>query len=127
MNIYDMLKSGMSQDEIMSFFEKECAEAKATLEKEAAEEKKEALMAEGRAHTINAIVAYMKAFGEPDPTDEEIREIEAQIKELEEGLVQMARLYSLSKSAPKQEVKVTVSKDAEETAAAIRRLVRGMI
>jgi hypothetical protein len=137
MNIYEMMKSGMSQEEIFNSFKQECASARETIAAEEAaalakeqEARKEALMSEGRAHTINAIVAYLKAFGEPDPSEQEIKEMENQIKELEEGLMQMARFYALSKremeKAPKQKVKV-VSGDAEATAAAIRKIVSSML
>lgn len=137
MNIYEMMKSGMSQEEIFNSFKQECASARETIAQEEAaalakeqEAKKEALMNEGRAHTINAIVAYLKAFGEPDPSEQEIKEMENQIKELEEGLMQMAKFYTLSKReveiAPKQEIKVT-SGDPEATAAAIRKIVCSML
>lgn len=90
MDIYDMIKSGKSPEDIHKLFAQEYASAKAQVEKEAAEAqikeqeaKKNALMEEGRAHAINAILAYTEALGEPMPTEQEIKEMAAEFEEME--------------------------------------------
>ena len=140
MNIYDMMKSGMSQEAIFTLFKEECATARAALAKEEAEAKaaeeqakKEALMAEGRAHVINAVCAYSEALGEPmDESD--VTTLESKLKEFESEMLSMWSLLkdletlgksTSAKSAAKASPKIPMSGDALQKT--IQDLLKGMI
>lgn len=137
MNIYDMMKSGMDQEAIFALFKEECATARAALAKEEAEAKaaeqeakKEALMAEGRAHAINAVCAYLEALGEPEMAAEEVAELEAKLKELESGLLMTFKMFKEFESALDKQEKTNVytmkmPADANAIQKAVRDLLKG--
>ena len=137
MNIYDMMKSGMNQEAIAIAFKEECAKAQAILAKEEAEAKaaeqearKEALMAEGRAHAINAVCAYLEALGEPEMAAEEVAELEAKLKELESGLLMTFKMFKEFESALDKQEKTNVytmkmPADANAIQKAVRNLLKG--
>ena len=125
MDIYEMMKNGMSQEEIFQLFKKECADANTKIAKEQQKaNEKEAMFNEARAYALNSIVAYLVALGEPAPTDEEIAEMEAKIKEFEVMLTDMVGLLKALDaidSTPKQK------KKRESGDLLIRDLVKEMI
>lgn len=137
MNIYDMMKSGMNQEAIFTAFKEECAKAQAVLAKEEAEAKaaeqeakKEALMAEGRAHAINAVCAYLEALGEPEMAAEEVAELEAKLKELESGLLMTFKMFKEFENALDKQEKTNVYTmkmpvDANAIQKAVRDLLKG--
>lgn len=145
MDIYEMKKKGMTQEEIFNMFKAETAAADARLaheekEKAAAEaaEAKSALLNEARAHLINAIVAYSEAFA-PDMKieDEDIQELEAMLKDSEKELETMFNMAkSLSglfdaiggKSLGKesQSFKVAANLDPDAMDKLIRGFLRGL-
>ena len=104
MDIYEMKKKGMTQEEIFNMFKAETAAADARLaqeekEKAAAEavEAKSALLNEARAHLINAIVAYSEAFA-PNMKieDKDIQELEAMLKDSE---AEVEAMFHMAQSA----------------------------
>ena len=125
MDIYEMMKNGMSQEEIFQLFKQECADANTKIAKEQQKaNEKEAMFNEARAHALNSIVAYLVALGEPAPTEEEIVEMEAKIKEFEVMLTDMVGLLKALNaidSTPKQK------KKRESGDRLIRDLVKEMI
>jgi cbb3-type cytochrome oxidase cytochrome c subunit len=139
MNIYDMMKSGMDQEAIFIAFKEECAKAQAVLAKEEAEAKaaeqetkKEALMAEGRAHAINAVCAYLEALGEPEMAAEDIAELEEKFKEFESGFVTAYKVFKEFEHAfdDKQEKKMNIyttkmPMDDNAIQKAVRDLLKG--
>lgn len=137
MDIYGMMKSGMNQEAIFAAFKDECAKAQVVLAKEEAEAKaaeqeakKEALMAEGRAHAINAVCAYLEALGEPEMAAEEVAELEAKLKELESGLLMTFKMFKEFESALDKQEKTTIYTtkmpvDANAIQKAVRDLLKG--
>ena len=105
LDIYKLLKDGMSKDEIDALINRAladtkkkyaaeiaCAEARVKDEEAAAaaqvaEDEKKALMAEGRAYFINAILAYTEAIEGKTLTEEEIADLEKAAIEMEEMLI----------------------------------------
>lgn len=99
MNFYDMMKSGMSEAEVMKAIQEELTSAKLAIAQDeekarAAEEAKvkaqeheasiAALKAEARAHIVNAILAYADAFElDFSPAEEDLKEFEETIIEME--------------------------------------------
>lgn len=145
MDIYEMKKKGMTQEEIFNMFKAETAAADMRLaheekEKAAAEaaEAKSALLNEARAHLVNAIVAYSEAFA-PDMKieDEDIQELEAMLKDSEaeiEAMFHMAQsaanlldtISGKSKSKENQSFKVAANLDPDAMDKLIRGFLRGL-
>jgi len=145
MDIYEMKKKGMTQEEIFNMFKAETAAADARLaqeekEKAAAEEAeaKSALLNEARAHLINAIVAYSEAFA-PDMKikDEDVQELEAMLKDSEaeiEAMFHMAKTAAnlldsfggKSKSKENQSFKVAANLDPSSFDELIKGFLRGL-
>lgn len=103
MNIEEMIFNGASEEEIqkaLSQIKAEKARQEAALRaSQKIQDKKEALKAEGRAHAINALIAYSEAFdllSEGETWDEEdIAKAEDMLKKLEEMIplyIQLGRL-----------------------------------
>lgn len=146
MNIYDMMKSGMSQEEIFNAFKQECAGARETIAKEEAEaqakatEAKLCLLNEARAHLINAILAYSEAFlPEQEYTEEEVKELDAMLQASESEIETMFKLSkSLStmfdvfggKTAQEEKSKPTIRMAAnineDEIRKALRKFIEGL-
>lgn len=151
MNIYDMMKSGKSQEEIFEAFKQECAGAKEQMAKEEAaareaeaqtkaNEAKLCLLSEARAHLINAILAYSNAFlPEQKYTEEEIKELDAMLQASESEIETMFKLSkSLStmfdvfggkavqeeKSRPT--IRMAANIDDEEIRKALRKFIEGL-
>ena len=106
MDIYEMYKNGATSEEVFTAFKKEARDANERIAKEEAERKaaeqarlaqekeatqKEALLAEARAHLINACVAYSEAFGE-EVTDEDIKKLEQELIGMEKFLEKMMNM-----------------------------------
>jgi hypothetical protein len=100
MDIYEMYKNGATSEEVFAAFKKEAREANERIAKEEAERKaaeqdaatqKEALLAEARAHLINACVAYSEAFG-AEVTDEDIKKLEQELIGMEKFLEKMMNM-----------------------------------
>lgn len=116
MNIYELLKSGMTTEEVFRMYKDEIKDAQTRLAKEeterkAAEEARlkqeqeakeavarvEALKAEARAHIINGCVAYTEAFGDT-VSDEEVANLEHLLIDMEETLAELIALKKDSAS-----------------------------
>jgi hypothetical protein len=110
MDIYEMYKNGATSEEVFAAFKKEAKAANERIAKEEAERKaaekarlaqekaekeaavqKEALLAEARAHLINACVAYSEAYGE-EITDEDIKKLEQELIGMEKFLEKMMNM-----------------------------------
>lgn len=143
MNIYDMMKSGMSQEEIFNAFKQECAGARETIAKEEAAareaeaqakaaEAKACLLNEARAHLINAILAYSGAFlPEQEYTDEEVKELEAMLQSSEAEIEAMFRMtksmntmFDAFKQEPKDKKPFVTMKAADLDPDAIDKAIR---
>ena len=92
-SVYEMLKSGKTVEDIQAEVQKAVSEAEAKIaEEKAAEataESNKQLLAEGRAHLINAILAYNSVFEvvpQEKVTDEFIEGLEKKIMEVEEQI-----------------------------------------
>ena len=133
MDIYDMIKSGKSPEDIHKLFAQEYASAKAQVEKEKAEAqakeqeaKKNALMEEGRAHAINAILAYSEALGEEAPTEAEIQEMAKEFEEMEKLLLSLYPMFkALDKSEKKLDIPTAINED--RTMDQLADAIRGML
>ena len=119
LDIYKLLKDGMSKDEIDALINRAladtqkkyaaeiaCAEARVRDEEAAAlaqvaEDERKALMAEGRAYFINAILAYTEAIEGKTLTEEEIAGLEKAAIEMEEMLI---KLMQFKQKMDKQDV-----------------------
>lgn len=132
MDIYDMIKSGKSPEDIHKLFAEEYASAKAQVEKEAAEAqikeqeaKKNALMEEGRAHAINAILAYTEALGEPMPTEQEIKEMAAEFEEMEKIFLSFYPMFKAFGEQKNKDLKVEINEEVslEDIADALKGLL----
>ena len=107
LDIYKLLKDGMSKDEINALINRAladtqkkyaaeiaCAEARVKDEEAAAlaqavENERNALMAEGRAYFINAILAYTEAIEGKTLTEEEVASLEKAAIEMEDMLIKL--------------------------------------
>lgn len=95
MDIYELLKQGLTKEQIFDQYKSEFKKAKSQL----AQDKKdaeaavqaEALKAEARAHMVNGLLAYCEAFGVP-VNEEDIPELEAELVNLERFIVNMMEL-----------------------------------
>ena len=138
MNIYEMMKSGMTSTEIEALFKQEYEKAEKIVNEENAkakkQEEKEVLLSEGRAHTINAIIAYAEALGEPI-AEAEIPKLEADIKDLESELLSMWELFKnlniqISTNKSKKEHAKAQAKDPMSSDAlqkTIQDLLKGLL
>ena len=99
MDIYEMMKRGMTPEEIQAMFAAECTIAQARVEHDKEEAAKlaqaEERKAEARAHLINAALAYAEAFGflTEEPTQEDVEEMEAFFIEAEKDLGAMLEMF----------------------------------
>ena len=111
-DIYALLKQGVPMEEIETLIaesiertkaqyetEKACAQARVKDEEAAVAAKEEeaqrsALMAEGRAYFINAILAYTEALEGKTLTEEEVAQLEKVAIEMEAMLIQTMQLKS---------------------------------
>ena len=88
-SVYEMLKSGKTMEDIQAEVQKAVSEAEAKIAEEKAAESNKQLLAEGRAHLINAILAYNSVFEvvpQEKVTDEFIEGLEKKIMEVEEQI-----------------------------------------
>ena len=107
-------EAGMSEEDIKAMVEREMAQAKQKHEEKMAAERaakeaaarqmaasveKEQLKGEARAHMINAVIAYAKAFDLLDEgeeiTDEDVAKIEAELIKFEELIPMLVKLHDL--------------------------------
>ena len=113
MNIEDMIYNGASEEEIAEALraiydekrkQEEALRAKEQVQEESKE--KEALKAEGRAYLINALIAYVEAFGlleEGETWDEEdIAKVEEAIKKIEEMVPMYIKLAEMQSDLDKK-------------------------
>lgn len=86
MDIYEMIKNGMSKEQIFEAYKNEYKAAKQQVAKDKEAERAavqtEALKAEARAHLINAVLAYSEAFG-IETEENDAQELEAELLKLE--------------------------------------------
>ena len=119
LDIYKLLKDGMSKDEINALINRAladtqkkyaaeiaCAEARVRDEEAAAavqvaEDERKALMAEGRAYFINAILAYTEALEGKTLTEEEVAGVEKAAVEMEDMLI---KLMQFKQKMDKQDI-----------------------
>lgn len=94
MDIYEMIKQGMSKEEIFEAYKSEYKAAKQQVAKdkeaELAAMQTEALKSEARAHLINAVLAYSEAFG-IETSEEDAKELEDELLKLEKFIEVMLR------------------------------------
>ena len=103
MNIEDMIMNGASEEEInkaLNQIKAEKARQDAALKQsKVAKDKKEELKAEARAHTINALLAYIEAFGllseDEIIDDEDIAELEQLLIKLEDMIPVYFKLFKM--------------------------------
>ena len=109
-NIYELMKQGVSREEIEAMIadamintqarydaEIACAEARVEAERAAAlaqasKAEKDALMSEGRAYFINAIIAYTEALEGKTLSEEEVANLEQVAVEMEDMLIKAMQL-----------------------------------
>ena len=152
MNIYDMMKQGKTQEEILEIFEifkQESKNAREAIAKEEAaareaeakakeSEAKSALLNEARAYLINAIVAYSQAFApDIDYSDEDIAELETMLKNSEtelEAMFHMAKTmtnlfdaFGNKSDKSKKDFKVAVNLDQAAMDKAIEKFLKGLL
>ena len=137
MDIYEMMKKGMTQEEIFNTFKTECASARETIAKEEAEAQavaskaeKDSLKSEARAYVINAVAAYSKAYDLGELTQEDAERLEETIIDFEEQLeALMPMLKALADTDKRKEKKAEIEistlndKAMEE---ALRRFLDGL-
>ena len=107
-------EAGMSEEDVKAMVEREMAQAKQKHEEKMAAERaakeaaakqmaasveKEQLKGEARAHLINAVIVYTKAFDLLDEgeeiTDEDVARLEAELIKLEELIPMLIKLHDL--------------------------------
>lgn len=107
-------EAGMSEEDVKAMVEREMAQAKQKHEEKMAAERaakeaaarqvaasveKERLKGEARAHLINAVIAYTKAFDLLDEgeeiTEEDVAKIEAELIKFEELIPMLIKLQDL--------------------------------
>lgn len=116
MDIYDMMKKGMTQEEIFNAFKEESKNARETIAKEEAEAQakvsqaeKDALKGEARAYVINAVAAYSNAYDLGELTEENAETLEETIIDFEEQLEAfIPMLKSLADIAKRKEKKAEI-------------------
>lgn len=136
MDIYDMMKKGMTQEEIFNAFKEESKNARETLAKEeaaaqaaASKAEKDSLKSEARAYVINAIAAYSNAYDLGELTQEDAERLEETIIDFE---VQLETLMPMLKALAdtdkrkekKAEIEFTLNDEAMEEA--LRRFLDGL-
>ena len=136
MDIYEMMKKGMTQEEIFNTFKNECANARETIAKEEAEAQaaaskaeKDSLKSEARAYVINAVAAYSEAYDLGELTQEGAERLEETIidfeKQLEMLMPMLKALADTDKSKEKSaEIEFTLNDQAMEEA--LRRFLDGL-
>ena len=95
MNFYELLKSGMSIDEINALVAEELKAAGTKLDKEQEEEKlkekalkdREQILDDARAHLISALGLYNEIFKFMEFTDEDANTLAETLKEVEDFMI----------------------------------------
>jgi len=136
MDIYDMMKNGMTQEEIFNAFKEESKKARETLAKEEAEAQaaaskaeKDSLKSEARAYVINAVAAYSDAYDLGELTQEDAERLEENIIDFEkqfEALMPMLKaLADVDKRKEKKaEIELTLNDEVMEEA--LRKFLDGL-
>ena len=136
MDIYDMMKNGMTQEEIFNAFKEESKKAREILAKEEAEAQaaaskaeKDSLKSEARAYVINAVAAYSDAYDLGELTQEDAERLEENIIDFEkqfEALMPMLKaLADVDKRKEKKaEIELTLNDEVMEEA--LRKFLDGL-
>lgn len=136
MDIYDMMKKGMTQEEIFNVFKEESKNAREIIAKEEAEAQaaaskaeKDSLKSEARAYVINAVAAYSDAYDLGELTQEDAERLETTIidfeKQLEALMPMLKALADVDKRKEKKaEVEFTLNDEVMEEA--LRKFLDGL-
>ena len=103
MNFYELLKSGLSVDEINAMVSEELKAADAKLDRERTEEKlkekaikdREMILNDARAHLISALGLYNEVFKITKFTDEDANDLAEAIKETENFMIKHPDLIKM--------------------------------
>lgn len=103
MNFYELLKSGMSIDEINAMVAEELKTAGTKLDKEKEEEKlkekalkdRELILDDARAHLISALGLYNEVFKITKFTDEDANDLAETLKEVEDFMIKHPDLIKM--------------------------------
>ena len=118
MNFYELLKSGMSIDEINALVTEELKAADEKLYKEREEEKlkekalkdREITLNDARAHLISALGLYNEVFKITEFTDEDANDLAEALKETEDFMIKhpdLIKMY-IGKDAAKPKYKSSI-------------------
>jgi SpoVK/Ycf46/Vps4 family AAA+-type ATPase len=118
MNFYELLKSGMSVDEINALVTEELKAADEKLYKEKEEEKlkekalkdREITLNDARAHLISALGLYNEVFKITEFTDEDAEDLAEALKEAEDFMIKhpdLIKMY-MGKGAAKVKYKSSI-------------------
>ena len=124
MNFYELLKSGMSVDEINALVSEELKAADAKLDLERAEEKlkeqalkdREMILEDARAHLISALGLYNEVFKITEFTDEDANDLAEALKEAEDFMIKhpdLIKMY-MGKDAAKARYKSSIFNDLDD-------------
>ena len=103
MNFYELLKSGLSVDEINALVSEELKAADAKLDRERTEEKlkekalkdREMILNDARAHLISALGLYNEVFKITEFTDEDANDLAEALKETENFIIKHPDLIKM--------------------------------
>ena len=103
MNFYELLKSGLSVDEINAMVSEELKAADAKLDRERTEEKlkekalkdREMILNDARAHLISALGLYNEVFKITEFTDEDANDLAEALKETENFIIKHPDLIKM--------------------------------
>ena len=103
MNFYELLKSGLSVDEINALVSEELKAADAKLDRERTEEKlkekalkdREMILNDARAHLISALGLYNEVFKITEFTDEDANDLAEALKETENFMIKHPDLIKM--------------------------------
>ena len=124
MNFYELLKNGMSVEEINALVAEELKAADAKIDKEKEEEKlkekalkdRERILEDARAHLISALGLYNEVFKITEFTDEDANDLAEALQEVEDFMIKhpdLIKMY-LGKDEPKLKYKRSIVDDLDD-------------